>query len=110
MKKPLAAMVLSAAAVASLAVPAGASTRINTTWTHQTMPCAGGHHVATLTMKWRGGAVQKGWYDNPCGHQWLSIDWLFADSQSNGGTFVVPPHHKGQWNYAMQGTLVYPGS
>ena len=65
-------------------------------------------------MKWLGpagsGVVQKGWYDNPCPHQWLSIDWTFADSESNGGSFAVAPHHKGLWDEYMDGTLVYPGS
>jgi len=101
-RHPLAAaLLLVPAAVAALAVPAGASTPSKVAWQHWSLPCAGGHKSATLVVKWvRTGPdstdVQKGWYDNPCSHQWLTVYWVFPDSQSNGGTFEVPPRHKGQ--------------
>src|SRR5689334_19402621 len=70
MKRPLAALFLVLAAVAALAVPAGASTR--TTWTHQTLRCQGGRH-ATITYKMQGGAIVDSWADNGCRHQYLGI-------------------------------------
>jgi len=71
LKKPLAALLLVPASLAALAVPAGASTR--TTWTHQTLRCAG-RKSATLTYKWRAGTVVDAWADNRCGHQYLGLE------------------------------------
>ncbi len=104
MKKPLAALLLVPASVA-LAVPAGAATS-PVTWEHRTLPCATGHKSATVTLKWRYGDVQKSWYTNPCS-QWLLLGWLFPDSQSNGGSYDVAPHRKGQ---TLNGLNLFPSS
>jgi hypothetical protein len=90
MKKPLAALALAGVAVASLAVPAGASTR--TTWTHQTLTCQGGRH-ATVTWKWQGGYAVNTWVDNSCRHQYVSVgscDPTDLDSPKCFETDVAP--------------------
>ncbi|MDQ1501666.1 MAG: hypothetical protein QOI86_5006 [Actinomycetota bacterium] len=90
--RPLVALLLSAATVAALAVPAGASPRA--TWTHQTLPCATGHKSAKLTQKWQGIDVVKGWVDNPCSGQWLFVMW--CPSSSGCSAVDVAPKHHGQ--------------
>jgi hypothetical protein len=109
LKKSLAALAVAAATVAALAVPAGAVTP-KATWTHQTVPCATGHKAATVTLKWgqhqnyvpmyegdTGAYIQKGWYDNPCPHQWLLIGSCQPGSQSDCEALDVAPKHKGQY-------------
>jgi hypothetical protein len=89
-KKPLAALALAAAAtIATLAVPAGAST--TTTWSHKTLRCAGGRH-ATVTYKWQGGTVVDSWAVNGCGHQYLNLTWcqVAGDSPKCGQLDVWP--------------------
>lgn len=84
-KKPLAALALAVAAVATMAVPAGAAPSKD--WTVQTLPCATGHKSAVVayspTHPWwvddgtgtgSGVANPNGWrpwFSNPCPGQWL---------------------------------------
>jgi hypothetical protein len=113
-KKPL-ALLLVPAAVAVLAIPAGASSAA--TWTHQSIHCATGHKSATVVLKWvpngqtaDGGepdtSVQKGWYDNPCPSQWLKLGWCAPDSQSDCYALEVAPHHKGRLDVGAYATLL----
>jgi hypothetical protein len=113
-RRPLAAALLTAAAVAVLVVPAGASSR--TTWTHQTLPCSAGHKSATVTLKWVPATqgwldlgvervVQKGWYDNPCRNQWLLLWGCQPGSQSDCSAVDVAPHHKGRIDDGVSATL-----
>ena len=85
MKKPLGALILSAAAVGTLAVPAGAANSKD--WTQVKFPCAKGHKFAVLGYSpthpyWKGfdENAQEGivnphgwasWLSNPCKGQWL---------------------------------------
>lgn len=103
LKKPLAAAAVALAAVATLAVPAGASTR--TTWTHQALPCATGSKSATLVEKWQGDTVVKSWFNNPCAHQWLLLGWCQPGSQSDCFAIDVAPHHKGALRQGVYPTL-----
>ena len=68
--KKLAALALVPAAVAALAVPAGASS--TTTWTHLTVRCQGGRYD-TVTLKWQAGYAVDGWATNSCRHQYLAV-------------------------------------
>ncbi|MDQ1500618.1 MAG: hypothetical protein QOI86_3958 [Actinomycetota bacterium] len=112
MRRPLAALLLTAAALAALAVPDGAST--SATWTHQTLRCATGPKSATVTLKWVPGApidggsgryVQKGWYDNPCAGQWLLLFGCMPGSQSDCYAVDVAPKHRGKIDQAVSGEL-----
>src|SRR2546421_9214646 len=64
-KKPLAALLLSVATVAALAVPAGAATR--TTWRHYKTACPSGRNGVIVTEKWQGGEAVQSWVTNTCG-------------------------------------------
>ncbi len=87
--KKLIAPLIAAAAVATLAVTAGASTP--TTWSRKTLTCQGGRH-ATVTYKWQGGAVVDSWADNRCRHQYLNMTWceVGGDSPKCGQADVWP--------------------
>ena len=85
MKKPLAAVLVTAAAVATLTVPAGAAQSKD--WKVQTLPCATGYKSAVFAYSpthpyWvpspdddgSGVINPKGWrpwFSNPCKGQWL---------------------------------------
>lgn len=102
MRKPLAALLLVPAAVAALAVPAGASTR--TTWTHQTLRCQGGRH-ATWVQKIQGGVAVEGWYNNTCGHQWLTISACSGSGDTETcGAKDFPPRTKGTFTFGTPAT------
>jgi hypothetical protein len=102
-KKPLAALLLSAASVAALAVPAGAAT-VSKTPPTATLHC--GNRTARI---WNTGTFVAG--DNRCAKQWLILSYVVA-SQTNGGTIdrsVAPGayfRHDG-WDMTneQQGTL-----
>jgi hypothetical protein len=101
LKKPLASLLIASAAVAALAVPAGAST--SAIWTHQTLTCQGGRH-ATVTYKWQGAVAVDSWVDNRCRHQYLTVvycDNPDGDSPKCGATDVAPRTkvHLGPLNY-----------
>jgi len=88
-KKPLVALVLVSAALATLVVPAGAATTVqkNKDWTVIELPCRIGHKHATIgfspTHPWwlpdpegGDGGIRnphgwQSWYSNPCKGQWL---------------------------------------
>ena len=93
MKKSLpAALLLVPAAVAALAVPAGASTR--TTWWHHTFPCANGK-VATVTLKRPDNSwSSEAWGTNPCAGQWLQLSGC-NKTGSSCRTYDVDPGTKG---------------
>lgn len=93
MKKRLTAAALAAAAVATLAVPAGAASSKN--WTVQTIPCATGHKSAVFSYSpthpyWvaspdgdGSGVVNptgwRPWFKNPCQGQWLVLSLWEGD-------------------------------
>jgi hypothetical protein len=102
LKKPLAAVALIAASLATMAVPAGASPNKN--WTVVTLPCRTGHKHATVgyspTHPWwipdpndpdqqagiknpRGWAA---WANNPCKGQWLVFGWWHGDPSEDSWT------------------------
>jgi hypothetical protein len=84
-KKSLAGLALAVVTVATLAVPAGAATP--TTWTHQTLHCAG-RKTATVTYKWQGGAIVNSWVDNRCGHQWVNLVSCMDHGGGDGETTI----------------------
>jgi len=107
LRRPLSGALIAAAALAALAVPAGAATtKPKTTWLHQTLPCATGHKSATVTQKWRGDTLQKSWYTNPCATDWLDFSWCQPDSQSDCSLVQYGPHHKGEIDLEYWGGLV----
>src|SRR5690348_5527467 len=84
--KQLAALLLAPAAVAALAVPAGASTA--TTWSHQTLRCQGGR-TATVTYEWQGGFAVDSWATNTCRHQWLTVSSCDPDTFDSPKCFAT---------------------
>jgi hypothetical protein len=102
LKKPLGAALLTAAAVATLAMPAGAAAMSsNTTWTHQTLHCSG-RKSATWVQKIQNGDAVQGWYDNKCGHQYLTLSWCNSSGQCGAKDF--PPHSKGTFTAGTPAT------
>lgn len=106
--KKLAALLLAPAAVTALAVPAGASTP--TTWTHQTLHCAG-RKTATVTFKMQGGRAVDSWVDNRCGRQYVTVTWCDAavDYHTCGATDIGPrtKTHLGPLNYGPEASLAW---
>ncbi|HZQ26626.1 MAG TPA: hypothetical protein VFA94_02905 [Acidimicrobiales bacterium] len=103
--KKLAVLALVPAALAALAVPAGAS--VPTTRTTQTVPCAAGHQSATFVEKWQGGAVTKSWYTNPCAGEFL---WLGGcNGESDCSADAAPPKTKGHLTYGADFAVLVPG-
>jgi hypothetical protein len=108
LKKPLAALTFAVAAVATLAVPAGAATtKPKVTWTHQTLPCSTGHKSATFVEKWQDGAVTQSWYTNPCAGEFL---WLGGcNGESDCSADAAPPKTKGHLTYGADFAVLVPG-
>jgi hypothetical protein len=111
LKKPLAALLLSAATVAALAVPAGAAPSKD--WTVQVIPCRVGHKSAVLASSpthpywvYSGDRTGSGvvnphgwrtWYSNPCRGQWLTF-WTWEGDASPDSTLYwsVAPGKSGR--------------
>jgi hypothetical protein len=98
-RRSLAALALSAASVAVLAVPAGAAPSKD--WTVQTIPCATGHNSAVIGYSpthpyWLqddatgAGTVNPhgwlSWFKNPCKGQWLGFDTWHGDPSEDSHT------------------------
>lgn len=79
LRRPVTALLLSAATVAGVAIPGGASTA--TTWVHTKLHCAG-RKTATITYKVQGGIPVDSWVDNRCGRQFLNMSWCDVDGES----------------------------
>jgi len=104
--KKLAAPLIAAAALASLALPAGASTA--TTWTHQTLRCAGSR-TATVTFKMQGGRAVDSWVENRCGRQYVTVtSCASTDRYASCGATDIGPRtktHLGPLGYEPQAQL-----
>ncbi|MDQ1569108.1 MAG: hypothetical protein QOF96_3988 [Actinomycetota bacterium] len=100
MRKPLASLLISAATVAALALPAGAAASKD--WTVQTIPCATGHKSAVIGSSpthpyWLrtdpdGGGTRNphawlSWFKNPCKGQWLGFNVWEGDPSEDSNTY-----------------------
>lgn len=109
MKKPLATLLLVPAAVAALAVPAGAA--VPDKPADRTVPCPDGPGAARIWSMVKGGRLTKLAADNPC-DQWLPIELGQDGSGDLHGVVDVAPraHFNRQVNLPYQGAGPNPAS
>jgi hypothetical protein len=102
LKKPITAALLTIAAVATLAVPAGAASSKD--WTRQEIPCRVGHKSAVVAWSpthpyWLDNPDGSGngivnpngwrpWFSNPCKGQWLLFTTWSGYASEDSTTFV----------------------
>ena len=114
MKKPLAALALAAATVATLAVPAGAA--VPKTPANQTVPCHDGSRKSAGVW-WtsqdpqdpsESGVTQLA-AKNPC-KQWLTLRWgVPSESAPGEQTFFVAPGVHFNWTFSSVSRYVVVG-